>query len=199
MDINFIESASFYVMAIISFFAFIGVIYFAYWFSKKLEKQNLKLLYLGFLMTKLFGIGLFVFMLFVASQWTFFSKSEAKKTLAEHKINLNDNFKIILTKRHGDGGSSWVRHFELEISENDKKAIIQQIKQAKDYQDTTRSIFNSSENAPRDTNATFTTNYSRKFNYTYQKLTTQKGYQALWEKISVASNTNRLFYSNEMD
>ena len=41
MHVNFIESTCFYVIAITSPFATVSIIYFAYWFSKRVEKQNL--------------------------------------------------------------------------------------------------------------------------------------------------------------
>ncbi len=111
----------------------IGVIYFTYWLPKKLGNKKL-----GIILSRSLIVVLSVFLLFPLFEDSLFFKSDARRILAEYKINLNNDFKIISNKT--DNFYGYDHQFELEISENDKKTIIQQIKLAKNYQDTTKSI-----------------------------------------------------------
>ncbi len=111
----------------------IGVIYFTYWLPNRLGNKKL-----GIILSRSLVVILSISLFFPLFEDSLFFKSDARRILAKYKINLNDDFKIISNRTENFYG--YYHQFELEISENDKKTIIQQITQAKNYQDTTKSI-----------------------------------------------------------
>lgn len=101
-----------------------GILFFIYWIPKKLGYPKIG---------KYLSIGLAVLLVLIISYGifkdAFFTKNQARKFLAEQNIVLKDDFKILNNKTSFAMGYYYHR-FRLEISENDKNRIIEQIKKS---------------------------------------------------------------------
>ena len=103
----------------------IGILFFIYWIPKKLGYPKVG---------KYLSIGLAVLLVMIISygifQDAFFTKNQVKELLAEQGIVINDDFKILNNKTSFAIGEYYHR-FRLEISDNDRVRVIEQVKSAK--------------------------------------------------------------------
>lgn len=73
------------------------------------------------------GLVLVIIITYGIFQDAFFTKNQAKKILAEQDIVLKDDFKVLNNKTRSPLGDYYHR-FRLEISEEDKNRLINEIK-----------------------------------------------------------------------
>ncbi|MFT7379844.1 MAG: hypothetical protein ACI8ZQ_001597, partial [Bacteroidia bacterium] len=64
------------------------------------------------------------------SDWTF-SKNDARKLLAEHNIELKDDFKIL--KNESGGFIDYAHTLKIQISDSDKSRIAKEIRESKKF------------------------------------------------------------------
>ncbi len=104
----------------------IGILFFIYWIPKKLGYPKVG---------KFLSIGLFLLLVLIILygifQDAFFTKNHARELLVEQDIVLKDDFKILNNKTSTSRGYYYHR-FRLEISDNDKNRIIDEIKNTDD-------------------------------------------------------------------
>lgn len=114
------------------FFIIIAVVlfvipYILYLIPKKFEHPKL-----GKILSGIFLLSIISFTIYEIFRDEFFTKSNAKELLAEQKIILKYDFKIINNISHSAIGD-YYHTFTLSISEEDRQRIIQQIKNAKNF------------------------------------------------------------------
>jgi hypothetical protein len=105
----------------------IGILFFIYWIPKKLGHPKVG---------KYLSIGLAVLLVMIITygifQDAFFTKNQAEKLLAEQDIILEDDFKVLNNKTSFAIGDYYHR-FRLEISDDDKNRIIEEIKNSEGF------------------------------------------------------------------
>ncbi len=106
----------------------LGLVYLGYWIPKKFGNKKLGKIIAGILIT---GFSL-CFLALIFNDKLFF-KSNATKLLSDQKIELVDEFKII--NNESGGLRDYYHKFELEISDNDKRRLIDKIKSETDFRE----------------------------------------------------------------
>src|SRR5690606_15934652 len=144
-------------------------------------------------------VAVFAFVLSFVFEDQLFFKSDAKKLLTKHNIELEDNFKISSNKITGI--SDYFHRFELKISENDKERLKEKIINANNYQQYVDELYDLRQNKPRYTdkeqNEEFTANYQteKKYIYEYYK-PNERGYKPTFDRISILKEENKLIYES---
>jgi hypothetical protein len=103
------------------------IIFLTYWIFRTFKKPKTGQ-YASSLLT--FGFIL-LFMSPWISDWTF-SKNDARKLLAEHNIELKDDFKIL--QNESGGFMDYAHTLKLQISESDKRNISKQIRESNGFE-----------------------------------------------------------------
>ena len=171
----------------------VGIVYLSYWIPKKMGKRKL-----GIILSRILSIGLILLVLSFIFEDELYSKSDAKESLVEHKIELKDNFKI-LTNQSG-GIRDYYHSFELEISETDKNRLINQIKASENFKDKIQEDFYLPENRDRYSGESITVNYESKWDYkTEYYKPNGTGVAPTYHIISISKTKNILKYENIID
>jgi hypothetical protein len=180
----------FYILLFLGFIALVvGLIYFSYWLPKKLGQKKLGIVLSGSL---IFIIVCFI--LSIVFENELFFKSDAKKRLQENNIILVDQFSFSSINIDELSG---ITQFDLNISQKDKRNIIDKIIHAANYQDSVSDMYDPIEKWPRysKNNAVYTANYKDGWNYIYEVYQTNKiGYAPVQYIISVSIVNNTLSY-----
>jgi hypothetical protein len=166
-----------------------GLIYFSYWLPKRLGQKKLGIV--------LSGMLIFITVCFILSvifENELFFKSDAKKLLQENNIILVDQFSFNSIKNDQFGG---ITQFDLNISQKDKRNIIDKIRHAPNYQDSISDMYDPIEEWPLhlNNNAVYTANYTDSWNYNYEVYKTNKIYTPIKYIISVSKINNILSYT----
>ncbi len=153
---------------------------------------------LGIIISRLLTIVVVLLILaFVFDDYLFF-KSDVKEHLTEQGIELNDDFKIL----HNESGGirDYYHKFEIQISDSDKKKIIEQIKLAENFTDTVSSYFYLPESKNRYTGKPTIANYEnqREFKTEYYKPNGQ-GIAPTYRIISISKTGNKLTFEDIID
>lgn len=99
----------------------VGIGLFIYWAIKSSGHPKV-----AKLITLVYGLFILIIATLIYFDDELFTKSEAKRYLAEHKFELNENFEILNNK--SGGLTDYYHVFELEITKNEKEKFINQIK-----------------------------------------------------------------------
>lgn len=173
---------------------FFAIIFIAYW-----TMINLGFKKAGKIVTIVFSILASIPILaFVLEDYLFF-KSDAKLLLKDNDIVLIDKFSIKSNKV--TGMRDLYQKFELQISENDKTRIINQLRQSKYYTtDTTNQEYNLQNGLERGLTKRVFKDYEGK-NYirreSYEKL--KQGYKPDFDIITISKTENRLTFERVND
>lgn len=131
----------------------------------------------------------------------FFTKSDAKRLLARQSLTLLDDFKIEENKSYS-GIGEYYHTFTLSISEKDKKRIIQEIRNSKDFKTSTDSIPNLYYNK-FGTEAYYFgkrefQNYETDENYVRVLFepANKEGYAPFYRIIYISKNKNKLIFED---
>jgi hypothetical protein len=174
-----------------------GLIYLGYWIPKRFGKKKL-----GKWIAGIMSLIVLTLILSIVFEDELFFKSDAKKMLAEHNIELKGNFKLNSNKFSGIG--DFYHRFELTISANDKERLKNEITTAINFQQNVDEQFDLRLNKPRyadkEQGQEFTANYQteRKYIYEYYK-PNEKGYKPTFNRISISKAENKLIYENISD
>ncbi|WP_158091351.1 hypothetical protein [Tenacibaculum holothuriorum] len=165
----------------------------SFWIPKKLGNRKL-----GIIISRILTLVVVLLILsFVFDDYLFF-KSDVKKYLSEHKIELNDDFKIL----HNENGGvrDYYHKFEIEISDLDKERLIEQIKSADNFTDTISGHFYFPQEKERFIGKLSTINYEkpREFKIEYFK-PNGKGIAPTYRIISISKLDNKLVFEDIID
>jgi len=168
----------------------VAVIYLAYWFSKKagypragkILSAILSLLLLIIISTSIFADELF-------------TSSDARMLLAFQNVTLTEPFKI-LENESMSGIGDYYHTFTLKISTRDKHLLINQIKQApnfnKDHPDETHFDDQRNYKGPKRIK-----NYETEAEYVRELFEPQgEGYSPTWQIIKIKKNGNLLLFED---
>lgn len=175
----------------------IGLIYLGYWIPKRFGKRKL-----GKWIAGILSIAVLSIILSVVFEDELFFKSDAEELLAEHNIELKENFK--LNSNEFAGIKDFYHRFELTISETDKSRIKNKITKAENYQHLEDETTDIRIDKPRYVNSNdsqeFTANYEteREYIYEYYK-PNQRGHAPTYNRISIMKAENKLIYENISD
>lgn len=182
------------------FFIIIAVVlfvipYILYLIPKKFEHPKL-----GKILSSIFLLSIISVTIYEIFRDEFFTKSNAKEFLAEQKIILKDDFKIINNISHSAIGD-YYHTFTLSISEKDRQRIIQQIKNAKNFKiksDTTINHLLYLNNENRYFGKKIIQNYETNNHYVTEffEPSNQKGYAPTFQRISVSKTENMLTFKD---
>ncbi len=173
----------------------VGLIFLAYWVPKRLGKRKL-----GLWLSGILGTGFLLVFLATVFEDQMFFKSDARKRLSEHHIELKDDFNLI--SNESSGFLDYYHVFVLTISSEDKERIKNQILTAGNYQENMPEMFNIRVGKPRysDRDTSFTANYQDEWDYVYEFYQPNKqGYTPTWDRISISKNENKLTYERILD
>ena len=175
----------------------IGLIYLGYWIPKRFGKRKL-----GKCIAGILSIAVLTFILSVVFEDELFFKSDAKELIAEHNIELKDNFE--LNSNEFTGIKDFYHRFELTISESDNLRITNKIINAENYQHLVDKPIDIRVDKPRYSDSNndeeFTANYQteREYIYEYYK-PNERGYTPTYHRISILKAENILIYENISD
>ena len=172
----------------------IGIIYLGYWIPKKMGKRKM-----GILISRILAIGIVLVILSMVFEDNLFSKSDAKEYLAKQQIELKDNFKILENK--SGGFMDYYHKFELEISDEDKNRLINQITSEQNYVDEIQNSFYLPEKAVnRYESDTITANYQTDWEYKTEIFYSNgKGYTPTYKIVSISKKENKLTFEHILD
>jgi hypothetical protein len=175
----------------------IGIIYLGYWIPKRFGKRKL-----GKWIAGILSIAVLSFIFSVVFEDELFFKSDAEKLLAEHNIELKENFK--LNSNEFAGIKDFYHRFELTISESDKSRIKDKITSAENYHqlenETTDIRIDKQRYAENGDGQEFTANYQTESEYIYEYYKpNKKGYAPTYNRISIMKTENKLIYENISD
>lgn len=175
----------------------VGLIYLGYWIPKRFGNKKL-----GKWIAGILSITFLTLILSVVFEDELFFKSDAKKLLAEHNIELKDDFK--LNSNQFTGISDFYHSFELKITETDKERLKNKITNADNYQNYVDDRFDIRADKPRysDKNQVqeFTANYQTEWGFVYEYYKpNEKGYNPTFNRISILKKENKLIYENISD
>ena len=173
----------------------VGLIYLAYWITKRLGKRKLGLWLSGLVTT-----GLVTLVITTVFEDKFFFKSDVNERLKEHNIELKDNFKIF--SNESGGLMDYFHQFILTISATDKQRLIDQIKSADNDKEDVEEMFDiqSGKNRYSTKDTVFTATYQDKWNYIYEYYKPNKqGYRPTWDRVSISKTENKLTYERVSD
>ncbi len=175
----------------------IGLIYLGYWIPKRFGKRKL-----GKWIAVILSITVLFFILSIAFEDELFFKSDAEELLAEHNIELKENFK--LNSNEFVGIKDFYHRFELTISETDKLRIKNKITKAENYQhledETTDIRIDKPRYVKGNDSLKFTANYETETQYIYEYYKpNQIGYAPTYNRISIMKAENKLIYENISD
>lgn len=155
---------------------------------------------LGKILSSIFLLFIISFTIYEIFRDEFFTKSNAKELLAEQKIILKDDFKIINNISHSAIGDCY-HTFTLSISEEDRQRIIQQIKNAENFKiksDTTINHLLYLNNENRYFGKKIIQNYETNNDYVTEffEPSNQEGYAPTFQRISVSKTENILTFKD---
>ncbi len=178
-----------FVFWLILFFVFIvlpfGFGFLLYFIPKKL----------GFIKTGIaFSVGyfllLFGLLLYGIFEDDLFTKNQAKDLLETENIYLKDDFKILENE-----SNEFFHRFELEISADDKTALINKIKMAKNFKPEKDTITFIESKLDRYLGPEVYKNYETVEYFIHERFKPNgEGYLPTWITISVAKTENKLMY-----
>ena len=175
----------------------IGIIYLGYWIPKRFGKRKL-----GKWIAGILSIAVSAIIFSIVFEDELFFKSDAEELIAEHNIELKDNFE--LNTNEFTGIKDFYHRFELTISESDKSRITNKIKNAENYQHLVDEPIDIRVDKPRysDNNIgkEFTANYQTENEYVYEYYKpNERGYTPTYHRISILKAENKLIYENISD
>lgn len=175
----------------------IGLIYLGYWIPKRFGKRKL-----GKWIAGILSITVLAFILSIVFEDEIFFKSDAEELIAEHNIELKDNFE--LNTNEFTGIKDFYHRFELTISESDKSRITNKIKNAQNYQHLVDEPIDIRVDKPRYSDSNngqeFTANYQTESEYVYEYYKpNERGYTPTYHRISILKAENKLIYENISD
>ena len=175
----------------------IGLIYLGYWIPKRLGKKNL-----GKWIAGILSVVVMSLIFTVVFEDELFFKSDTKELLAEHDIELKDEFK--LNSNEFTGIKDFYHRFELTISETDKSRITKKIINAENYQHLVDKQIDIRVDKPRysdnGNDQKFTANYQTESEYIYEYYKpNERGYTPTYHRISISKAENKLIYENISD
>ena len=184
---------SYVLVLVVILLVLFGIIYLGFWIPKKLGNREL-----GIIISRILTLVVVLLILsFVFDDYLFF-KSDVKKYLSEHKIELNDDFKIL----HNESGGviDYYHRFEIQISDLDKEKLIEQIKSADNFTDTISDYFYLPQEKERYIGKLSTANYEKpsEFKIEYFK-PNGKGMAPTYRIISVSKLDNKLVFEDIID
>lgn len=165
-----------------------GIIFLSFWLPKKLGFPKAG---------KIIGVFTCCFFIYTVVAMIFedelFSKNDARELLEEQKVYLNDDFKL------EENSSNWAigdyyHSFTLSISEKDKNRIIEEIKTASNYKDSsvqvTELLYVDDE---RKVNVKYFQNYETNTSYVKEYIEENgEGYAPTFRQIYVDKKENEL-------
>jgi len=172
----------------------IGIIYLSYWIPKKKGKRKL-----GIILSRILIVFFSILTLaFIFDDFLFF-KSDVKKHLSEPKIELKDDFKLLTNEDFGL--KDYYHKFEIEISESDKRQLINKIKSEYNYIDEIQNDFHLPEKVENISKGdTITANYQTDWEYkTEIYYSNGKGYTPTYKIISISKKENNLTFEHILD
>lgn len=175
----------------------IGLIYLGYWIPQRFGKRKL-----GKWIAGILSVAVLTLILSFVFEDELFFKSDARKLIAEHNIELEDKFE--LNSNEFIGIKDFYHRFELTISESDKLKIKNKITNAVNYQNLVDEPIDIRADKPRHTvsnnNQIFTANYQTENEYIYEYYKpNKKGYKPTYQRISILKTENKLIYENISD
>lgn len=173
----------------------LALIFFAYWIPKKAGKKKL-----GFWLSGLLTLAIVLFVVANKYEDSFFFKSDVRKTLRAHNMELKDDFSILFNQ--SGGLKDYSHQFKLTISDSDKKRLVSQILQSENYVNNdqpTPDLIND-HSRYTDTLTSYFANYCNGPYYVHEfYLTRPKGGAPIWEQILIAVTGNELQYFKLID
>ncbi|MCG8579668.1 MAG: hypothetical protein MI866_07120 [Bacteroidales bacterium] len=172
-----------------------GLIFLAYRIPKRIGKRKIGIV-LSIILTSIILIPILTF---VFEDYLFF-KSDAIKSLEEHKITLLDDFK--LESNEMSGIRDFYHHFELQISKADKDRLIYKILESEYYLGSISETFDIRTGKPRYSaeDQAFVVTYQNRLSYVYEYYKPNKsGYTPTWDIISISKHKNELTYERVLD
>lgn len=186
---------AFYILMVIGYLLLIiGIIYLSYWIPKKFGKKKL-----GIIISRTLIIVTLIIFLLIVFDDKIFLKSDARSYLSVQRIELKEDFKI---KNNESGGfMDYYHKFELEISNNDKQRIVDQIKSANNYQKENNNSFYLPDLAEnRSEGDTLFANYQTDWEFkTAIFYPNGKGYTPTYRVISISKDKNELTFEELLD
>ncbi|MBB2151432.1 hypothetical protein [Pedobacter gandavensis] len=179
------------IVGLILTFLAIGFIFLAYWIPKKMGYSKVG---------KYFSIILTLLILIMSSLTIFedqlFSKNDAEKLLTEQGIQLHDSFKIEENKSMSAIGD-YYHTFTLTITVNDKKRIINEIKNSLNF-NTEKQVESYFDNrTDYYTGPKRIKNYETEAEYVRELFEPQgEGYAPTWRKIKIEKKNNKLTFED---
>ncbi|MDQ7918556.1 hypothetical protein RBU60_13335 [Mesonia sp. MT50] len=185
----------FYILILIVLILFVvGIIYLSYWVPKRFGKKKL-----GIVISRILIIGTVILILTLFFEDKLFFKSDVKEYLSFQKVELKDDFKLI--NNESGGLRDYYHKFDLEISNSDRKSIINLIKSAENYQTGINNEFYLPELAKnRYEGDTLYANYQT--TWAYKKAIfypNGKGYTPTYRIISIWKEKNELTFEEILD
>ncbi len=186
---------TFYILILIAILLLIiGIIYLSYWIPKRFGKKKL-----GIIISRILILVTVLSILAFVFDDSLFFKSDVKKYLSAQNVELKDEFKI---KNNQSGGlRDYYHKFELEISDNDKVRIINEIETAYNYKQEINNRFHLPELAEsRYEGDTLFANYQT--DWEYKKAIyypNGKGYTPTYRVISISKEKNELTFEELLD
>ena len=166
-----------------------------YFIPKKLGKPKL-----GKYLVSNFGILILALSTYIIFEDYFFFKSDAEKFLSEQNFQLKNDFKIKKNESFSAIGD-YYHTFTLDISENDRNRIIQEIKNSENFKkenDTTiqHFLFQTKEN--EYTGSKIIQNYETQsaFIREYFQHSEKQGYAPTFRRISISKTENELIFED---
>lgn len=181
-------------ISVIILFILIGVIYLGYWIPKKMGKPKV-----GVLISATLVIGVILIISSIVFEDYLFFKSDAKEYLAEQKIELKDNFKIL--NNESGGILDYYHKFELEISEADKNRLIDKITSEQNYVSVLKySYCTPDKSINRYEGDTIFANYQTELTYNTEiYYPNGKGYKPTYKIVSISKKENKLTFEYILD
>lgn len=184
----------FFLFLIIIALILIGVVYLAYRIPKRMGKRKL-----GVILSSFLAVGFTLIVLSIVFDDYLFFKSDARDYLTEPNIVLKDDFKI--SSNESGGFLDYYHRFELEISENDKSRIINQIRNQNNFKDSVDNDFYlPNKIANRSKRDTLTANYHTDWEYKTEIFYGNgQGYTPTYKIVSISKSENKLIFEHILD
>ena len=170
----------------------LGLTFLVYWIPKKLGFPKI-----GRILAIIVGLSAITTTAYIIFEDQLFFKRDARSLLAEQDIYLTDNFEII-ENYSMSGIGDYYHKFVLDISEQDKKKIIEQIKKSGNFKSINENKANITTLTDRYFGKKLTQNYESQIYFVreYFEPSGEQNYAPTYRKIQLDKTERRLIFED---
>jgi hypothetical protein len=170
----------------------LGLTFVVYWIPKKIGYPKI-----GRILATVVGLLATIAITYTIFEDQFFFKKDARKFLAEQDIYLTDNFEITENKSMS-GIGDYYHKFVLDISEQDKKRIIEHIRKSENFKHANENVTDITNLTDRYFGKKLTQNYESQgyFVREYFEPSGKQNYAPTYRKIQIDKTESKLTFED---